>query len=46
MTSTREEGGWGVFKFVTCVWVLLFLIDLLFIFADGGVWRHNIDHFL
>ena len=37
MTSTQTGGG-GVLKFVTCLWILVFLNNrFIFIFVDGGV---------
>ena len=32
LTTSTQKGGGAVLKFVTCLWILLFL---LFIFADG-----------
>ena len=37
-TSILATDWWEVSKFVTCLWILLILLDLFFIFADGGGW--------
>ena len=37
-TSILATDWWEVSKFVTCLWILLILLDLFFIFADCGGW--------